>query len=93
MLSEFKLVKLVATASLVAVLLVIALAVSVPKLLILWGALLKSCWIYAGGEKREYASDGDDDAALGKGLFVEAFYKCFFSGDTFYAIKGVNRLM
>ena len=63
----------------------------------LWDTLLKSYWIYVGGKKSEGASKGvsnsNNNPVLGKGLFTEAFYKCFFSGNTLYTIKGVNRLV
>ena len=72
---------------------VITLAASVLGLLMLWDILLKFYCIYAGGEKRERASDSDNNLALGKGLFVKAFYKYSFDGNAFNAIKGVNRLV
>ena len=97
MLSKSKSVGLVAAVLLLVVLLlvispVIAPAVSVLRLLMLWDTLLKSSCIYAGGEKRECAGNSDEDAAKGEGLFVKAFRKYSFGGDAFNAIKGASRL-
>ena len=86
-------VGLAAAILLLVVLPVIIPAASVLRLLILQDTLLKSYCIYAGGKKRERISNSNNDLALGKGLFVETFYKCFFNGDAFNAIKEVNRLM
>ena len=58
----------------------------------LWDTLLKSSYIYAGGEKREYASNSNKDAAEGKGLFIKAFCKYSSNSDTFNTIKRTTRL-
>jgi hypothetical protein len=80
-------------ASLAAVLLVMAPAVSIPGLLILRNALLKSYCIYMGGENRERTDISRDDPVLGEGLFVKAFCKYSFSGDALNTIKEASRLM
>ena len=78
--------------SLLVILLVIALAVSIPGLLILCNTLLKSSYIYAGGEKREYTSNSNKNIAEGKRLFIKAFYKYFSNSNTLNNIKGANKL-
>ena len=45
-----------------------------------------------GGKKRKYTSNSNKNTAKGKRLFIEAFYKCFFSSNIFNTIKGVIRL-
>ena len=63
----------------------------------LQNALLKSYQIYAGGKKSKgtskSAGNSNNNLALGKGLFIKAFCKCFFSSNTFYIIKKANRLV
>ena len=50
-----------------------------------------------GGKKSKSTSKGasnsNDNLALGKGLFIKAFCKYFFSNNAFYIIKRVNRLI
>ena len=69
----------------------------VPKLLILLNALLKSCYIYRGGEKRECANDSSDSDSntwiLGKGLFAKGFYKYSLGNNAFKAIKGATKFI
>jgi hypothetical protein len=68
-------------------------AVSIPKLLMLRDASLKSCYIYMGGENRKRTNISGDDLALGKRLFTKAFCKCSSSSDAFNTIKEANRLI
>jgi len=71
---------------------VIAPAASIIELLIPPSALLKPRYIFNGGKKIERASNSNNIAALGRGLFAEGFYKYSSGGNVLNAIKGATRL-
>jgi hypothetical protein len=46
-----------------------------------------------GNKNKEYTNISRNNLALGKRLFIKAFYKYSFSGDTFNIIKEANKLI
>ena len=72
---------------------VVAIAVSILKLLIPPNTALKSYYRSNGGEKREGTSNSNNNVpALSRGLFIEGFRKYFSSSNVLNAIKGATRL-
>ena len=73
---------------------VVTAVVSILKLLIPPNTALKSHYRSNGSEKREGASNSDNNnvPALSGGLFTEGFYKYSSGGNIFNAIKGATRL-
>ena len=68
-------------------------AVSILKLLIPPNTALKSRYRSNGGEKREGASNSNNDVpALSGGLFTKGFRKYSSGGNVLNAIKGATRL-
>ena len=90
MLSKSKLIGLVATASPP---IVIALAASIFKSLILLDTLLKFHYRSNSSKKRKRISNSNNIPVLGRGLFIKGFYKCSPSGNILNAIKGLTRLI
>jgi hypothetical protein len=73
---------------------VVATAVSILKLSIPLNTILKSHYRSNSGEKREGASNSNNNIlALSGGLFIEGFYKCSSSSNILNAIKGATRLV
>ena len=72
---------------------VVAAAVSILKLSMPPNTASKSRYRSNGGEKREGASNSDDNVpALSGGLFTEGFRKYSSGGNVLNAIKGATRL-